>query len=448
MMKNIKTALLISVVSFTFSCKKFLDVQPKLSISDEATITNGSSAETAVRGMYRQLAADGYYGNTYQAIGYLSGDNIEFTGSQAADNQFVTHDVRADNGRIATVWTAIYATINKANHVIQKVEPLALEATFTQAKKNQLLGEAYFVRALAYFDLARVWGGVPIYLTPTSTATDNRGVRRSTVTQVYSQVLSDLNTASGLLPNETNRLRATKKTAWALLARYYLYQGNWAQAEIEATKIIDDTNYTLVAPYNSFFANNAVNTVESVFELSYSATNVNSHRSSWQPPVNGGTRQWAPNTALQSLLNNAAIGGNRNSLLATTTDGRVYGTMYYRSPAVDPAYVIRIAEIRLIRAEARAQQEDLTNAATDLNKVRTRAGLTNKAFSTKAEALQAIEDERRLEFAFEPHRWFDLIRTNRAATVLGLTNANKYVLPLPVNELKIDKVLAQNPGYN
>src|SRR5690606_25875862 len=99
-MKYLKNTLLILLLIFTVSCKNFLEVEPQLSISDEETITNGVSAETAVRGMYRALSSNGYYGTTFQSIGYLSGDNIEWTGSQAIAGQFVNHEVRADNGSV------------------------------------------------------------------------------------------------------------------------------------------------------------------------------------------------------------------------------------------------------------------------------------------------------------------------------------------------------------
>jgi hypothetical protein len=205
----------------------------------------------------------------------------------------------------------------------------------------------------------------------------------------------------------------------------------------------------LLNPYPSFFQPaSAVATKESVFELSYSATYTNAHRGYWQPPANGGTRQWAPNDAFVALVNNPLVGGNRSALVARTSAGLWYGNLYYRSPATDPAYVIRIAELYLIRAEARAQQNKLGDALADLNAIRTRAGLAASTAATQSDILLAIEAERRIEFAFEPHRWFDLVRTGRAAAVLGVTDPNKYVFPIPVVEVGLSKGnLPQNPGY-
>ena len=431
------------------SCNKFLDVEPKDSVSDELTIIDKTSANTAIRGVYRRLAADNYYGNLFQTFGYLPGDNIQWTGSQSVIQQFITHNISADNGNLQSVWSAIYATINAANHVIAKV-PAVDDATFTTAQRNQITGEAYFVRALSYFDLARTWGNVPITLNPTLSATDKSGIKNSTQAETYAQVLRDLNSADSLLvvPTAQNPVRANKETVWALKSRYYLYQHDWAQAEAYATKVLADVQYyALQKPYSAFFLPaSTVATKESVFEISFSATYPNTHRNSWQPPANGGTRQWAPNDAFITLVNDATIGGNRNALVAKTSAGLWYGNLYYRSPATDPAYVIRIAELYLIRAEALAQQDKLPDALIDLDVIRNRAGLLPSTAITKDDILLAIENERRIEFALEPHRWFDLVRTNRAVAVLGLSSTNKYLFPIPANEITLSNGdLTQNP---
>ncbi|HTI93008.1 MAG TPA: RagB/SusD family nutrient uptake outer membrane protein [Puia sp.] len=443
--------LLVLITTVTASCRKFLAVQPVDSVSDQVTIVDAASAQTAVRGAYRVLANDNYYGSLFQTFGYLPGDNVQWTGSQSIIQQFITHNITSDNGNIESVWSGIYATINIANHVIAKV-PLVNDATLTTALRNQLTGEGYFIRALAYFDLARTWGGVPITLSPTTSPNSKDSLKRSTVAQVYTQVLSDLNAADSLLPLPTaqNPVRANKETAWALKARFYLYQQNWTLAETYASQVLADTkNYALLTPYSSFFQPaSAVATKESVFELSYSTTYPNGHRTYWQPPANGGTRQWAPNDAFVALVNDPTIGGNRSVLVAKTTAGLWYGNLYYRSPATDPAYVIRIAELYLIRAEARANLNELPGALSDLNAIRTRAGLGGSTAVSQGDILLAIENERRIEFALEPHRWFDLVRTGRAAAVLGVSDPNKYVFPLPLAEVGLSKGnLSQNTGY-
>src|ERR1700754_1627863 len=195
--KNMKRIYYIIAVSLLFtatSCKKFLQVTPRDSASDLETIFDRTSSETAVRGIYRSLADNSYYGSTFQSNGYLQGDNLEWTDSRTVSLQFIQHNVRADNEEVATAWSAIYRTINRANNVIAKV-PEVSDPLFAQDLRNQLIGEAYFIRALAYFDLARSWGGVQIVLTPTLTPSDKNGIKRSSVADTYAQVLKDLEAA-------------------------------------------------------------------------------------------------------------------------------------------------------------------------------------------------------------------------------------------------------------
>lgn len=426
-------------------CDGFLEIQPQSSIPDANPIFDKTSAEQAIRGVYSSL----YYGTTFESIGYLSGDNIVWTGSQSQVQEFINHQVNAENSTISGAWTGIYQTINRANNVLSEV-PKVSDPLLTDALRNSILGEAHFLRALSYFDLARTWGGVPLILNPTKDANDNSGIARSTTAEVYAQVLADLNVAETLLAETTDRHRATKKTVWALKARYYLYQNDFVKAEEFATKLISDgTNYALLKPFSTFFQPaTARGTRESVFEIFYNGTTeLNSHRNQWQPQTNGGTRQWAPNDALVALLNNPLVGGSRSVLIAKDNQNRWYGNLYYRNPASDPAYVIRIAELYLIRAEARAQQDKLVQSLVDLNAVRDRAGLAPSPATTKDQILLAIENERRVEFAFEPHRWYDLVRTNRADEVLNVIDANRYVLPIPAAQRLIDPALEQNPGY-
>ena len=456
MKKAIYTLSVLAVLSFS-SCEKYLDVEPRASVLDEKTIFDNASAQTALTGAYAAVASGGYYGTTFQSIGYLNGDNIVWTGSQSQVQEFINHNVSADNSTVSGAWSAIYIAINRTNHVIEKV-PLVTDPLLTQANKDKIVGQAYFIRALAYFDLARTWGSVPLITEPTEASTDNSGIAKSTQQQVYAQALSDLEKAEPLLTETTDRYRATKKTVWALKARYYLYRGDWANAELYATKLIaDNANYKLLKPFGTFFQGDVRGTAESVFEIFYSAAEQNSHRGQWQPQTNGGTRQWAPNDAFVALVNNPLVGGNRSVLVAKDNQNRWYGNLYYRSPATDPTYVIRIAELYLIRAEARANQapdgatvanDKLLAATVDLNAVRDRAGLLATTAATKADVLVAIENERRIEFAFEPHRWFDLVRTGRAAAVLNITDTRRYLMPLPNDQLLIDPALRpNNPGY-
>ncbi|HMO62826.1 MAG TPA: RagB/SusD family nutrient uptake outer membrane protein [Ferruginibacter sp.] len=445
------SALLITTVTLT-SCKKFLDVAPKESTSDDITIVDENSARTAVRGIFNQLSSNAYYGYTFQTLGFFSGDNIQYTGSQTVNRQLTNHDVKSDLGALATSWSGIYNTINRANNALEKIPQLPVTATFTEAVKNQLIGEAYFVRALAYFDLGRTWGGVQLILKPVTSPASRPVIKRSTLAETYKQVQDDLDAAEALLPNTVNRIRATRKTVWALKARLFLYQKQWDKAVEFATKLIEDkTNYDLLKPYNSFFANSASNTKESVLELYYTSTVTNNQSSQWLPTTKGGVGWIRPTLQIAELLNNPLIGGTRSSLLQKAVVSGIedwYGNLYYRTPGTDPAFLIRIAELYLIRAEAYANLDKLTEATADLNAIRERAGLAALPVNGKNDLLLAIENENRVEFAFENHRWYDLVRTGRAASVLGITNADKLLLPIPFREVLADAPnLEQNPSY-
>lgn len=459
-MKKIKYIMYVIIALSLSSCEKFLTVDPVNAVSDLTPIYDKGSSETALRGVYRQLGAAGYYGETYVILGYFpSGDITNLTTGGGAN--LVNVNYRTDEVLFNTAWTAIYDVINRANHVIAKV-PAVQDPLLTQVLKDKYVGEAKFIRALAYFDLARAWGGVQLFLEPTTSIEDRPQIKRSSLDDTYNQVLNDLIDAENLLPDEVNRIRATKRTVWALRARLHLYRGQWEQAEEYATKLIEKTaDYTLLRPYSAWFANNVVGTRESIFELEFSALNPSAIRSQMQHPTNGGTYRYAPNDRFVQLLNDPNIGGGRSALIKSVTQSGTtiwFGNLYYRLPATDPAYIFRIAEMYLIRAEARAQRDNLSvldGALADLNEVRDRAGLLPSAAVIKPDVLLAIEEERRYEFAFEAHRWFDLARTGRAKAVLEALDPNtvvsdhEYVFPIPVAQLQLDPNLEkdQNKGY-
>ena len=452
----IKGLLLIFIVIQAASCEKYLESKPIGAVSDEAPITDKASVETALRGVYRQLASSGYYGETYVTLGYFpSGDIKNLTTGGAAN--LVNVNFRADDVNFNTAWNAIYNTINRANHVIAKT-PAVEDPALTQEVKDKYIGEAKFIRALAYFDLARAWGGVQIILEPTSSLIDRPAVQRSTLEQTYEQVLKDLQDAEQLLPDQLNRIRATRRTVWALRARLHLYRQEWALAEEYATKLIDlTTDYTLVKPYGAWFKNNVVATPESIFELEYSAINPSAIRAQMQHPTNGGTYRYAPNDKFVQLLNDSLVSGGRKELIGSVTQGGTtiwFGNLYYRLPATDPAYIFRIAEMYLIRSEARAHLNNLEGSLSDLNEIRKRAEVPELTLTTSDELLLAIENERRVEFAFEAHRWFDLARTRRAQAVLPALDPNTKVesyelkFPVPITQIQLDNNLTQNEGYN
>lgn len=440
----IKNILLIAALLVTASCKKYLEEIPNNALPTEQAITDLGTARAAIIGAYDRV--QGYYASSYPTLGTITTDNVLFNGTLSEYLQLDQNAVPTDNVITVSAYQNIYRAVNSANSVILYV-PSVVDPLLTTAERNKILGEAYFIRALSYFDLARGWGGVQLQLKPTTDLAGLKGIKRSTLDQTYDQVLADLIQAEQLLPEDgTTRNRAQKSTARALRARLHLYRRQWADAESYATQVIANTKYTLVKPYKSFFTA-PFQTAESVFELAFNNNDRNTYWNLWYPSSAGGQYTLKPSDALVAKLNNPAIGGTRNALIAGTGNS-VYGVLYNTtSTGVDPSYVIRIAELYLIRAEARAQQNKLSEAAADLNAVRNRADVAATTAVTQPQLLQAIEDENAVEFAFEAHRWFDLVRTERAGAVLGLTNRNYWLFPIPYSDVLSDPDVVQNPGY-
>ncbi|SEA02421.1 SusD family protein [Arachidicoccus rhizosphaerae] len=427
--------IVFTLAIYTSSCNKFLAITPTNAVSDQIAITDSASASNALRGNYRTLA-DGLSSFYFDVL--LSGNDILYTQSSAYSLQFLYHTLTSDNDDLGTIWANEYAVINQANFILSKVPDLQ---NISDKYKSQILGEAYFLRGIAYFNLARTFGNVQLFLKPTLEVSDKYGVSQSPKDEVLNQVLNDLNDAISLLPDVLNRNRATKKSAIALRSRLFLYLDNWDAAEKDASSVISDSsNYKLVYPYSLFYTSS--DNSEIIFEASYSLNYPNGMYSGWK---SGGN--YRPNDSIISLLNDPEVGGSRKSLL-TKSGNTILGNLYPSSNGTDPIPLIRVAELFLIRAEARAHLGNYVGAFSDLNKVRSRADLPNIAVSNNSIIYDYLEKEGRVEFALEPYRWFNLVRTGRAASVLNVSEAFRYLFPIPTSEIQADKSLIQNPGYS
>lgn len=434
------------------SCNVF-DVSPEASISDQEAITSESGLNAAIAGLYSQMQGSYYSGDLF-FLADVSSDVAQSVGTWDFYREMDTYVVNADNTEVSGLWAAIYQVVNQANNIIEAV-PNIEDAN--QAKKDQALGEAYFARGLAFFDAARVWGGtpggyselgIPLQLEPARAASYPS---RATLAASYAQVESDLTQALGLLSESSDRGRASKGAARALLARLYLYMQDYTKASDFATKVIDDSNYELVSDFASIFTGK--NTNESVLELQFDNVNQSGVRFWYAPGAIGGRGELA---AHDEFYNAIPDNDARKALYADDeVGGFTYPTKYIKAGGIDNTHLIRIAEMYLIRAEA-----DLLRGAgdplADLNAVHTRAGLDPLTEAT----LSAILDERKVELAFEGHRWFDLIRTDMALSTLSavartntpgdpaqLLNENRQVFPIPNTELNVNENLEQNAAY-
>lgn len=462
-MKKILYSLLVVGLVATSCEKKLLEQEPGSSIDASTAFTTESGVIGGVNGIYSLLQSGNYYGLRYWALSDLYADVLRHTGTFPSFAQFGNRALLPDNTEITNMWNTIYNGINRANSVIAAVPNIA-DPSFTAAERGNYLGQARFLRALMYFDLVRAWGGsvtgynkaggkgVPLFTTPTTKPEDATPKARSTEAEVLKLVEDDLTFAIANLPATYTKGKVNVDAANALKARLELYRGNWAQAELLATQVID--KYKNATPngglvpgtnYASLWTSQNV-TPESIFELQFDANNTNSIAFFYYPSSLGGRNEISAST----LLGPAHESGDLRRPVNVTTSPANKTQKYTRVNGTDNVIIIRLAELYLIRAEARAQQDKLLEAAQDVNVIRNRAGLTNTTAITKDDLLLAIEKENYIEFAHEGHRFFDLRRNNREDVVLGFTGQNEFraLWPIPQREnLTSNKVVEQNTGY-
>lgn len=449
MKKNVITKYILYFVAFTalYSCDDILEQEPANYISDGAIIKDKSSAIAALNGAYNRLGANSYYGGQYFVAGVnLASDNVSWTGSLNFYYAFDTHQYSAENQLLSYAWYAIYATINQSNQVIERVSKLS---NIDESTKSQIIAEATIIRSLAFFDLGRTWGNVPLIRQATTSPQQFAGEKQKPYDEVLKEVVSDILSVYDALPASASRSHVSKPVADAFLARVYLYQENWTKAEEYATKLIDNNNYSLVDLQNLITKKLSE---ESIWELAYSSANTNQQSYYWRSSNDGGRHEWGLSKEIVKLLSDPSIGGERKIYFEDQSSLQVpdyyVGTFYYRSTNDDPVFLFRLSEQYLIRAEARVKKQnpDLAGALSDLNAVRDRAKISDFQSNNRDEIILAIENENRVEFALEPHRWFDLKRTGRAESILGI---KKYqtIFPIPYSDIVADADLVQNEGY-
>jgi len=433
---------LFALSALTAACDSPLDTNPTTAIDADQALTTADAVGRAVSGVYRSLQAEALYNRTLIAYPDLYADNLDFTGTFQTDREVQLRAVTPTNSAILGTWQAAYAGINRANNILAAI-PTVKEMPADRAA--QYRGDALFVRALHYFNLVRHFGGVPIVTEPSKGVSEQSQVARSSAQEVYALVVKDLEEAAGLLgPGRRNGF-ATRGAANALLARVYLEMGDHAKARDKATAVISTGTYSLVANYRDLFTTK--NTSESIFELQYSVNNQNSHAFFFFPSNLGGRYGYAPSAG----LNNAFEAGDvRKAATIGVSGTRVYGIKYPRAATSDDnVHVLRLAEMYLIRAEANARLgADPAVVRADIDVVRRRAGLAAlpATITTQQALLDAVLRERRVEFAMEGHRFFDLRRMGRAEQVLGIP-ATRLLFPIPQAERDVNPNLQQNPGY-
>ncbi|ADQ78631.1 RagB/SusD domain protein [Paludibacter propionicigenes WB4] len=423
-----------------------LDVDPADKITAEQAFKNKAGIEKGILGSYSELQSFGYYGRSYLIASDMAADNLVHPtdATQVDYAEIDNNTLLSENGVVENIWASIYSAINVANSVIDKVPGMA---GMTDDEKAAALGELYFLRGLNHFNLMNYFGAIPVKTTAT-VGTKNLDVPRNTTTEVFTQIITDLKYAEAHLPaSASTKTRASKYAATALLARVYLYQKNYALAYEKANDVITKGGYTFLPSFAQVFATEG--SPETIFEVEFDAKNRNRVAEFNFPKVMNGKGEAKPDPTLVT-----AYEVTDKRLVSSIADSVTYNyAQKYKDMSLGDKNIIvlRLAEMYLIRAEAEAHSATgvISNVQDDINKIRNRAGLANTDAATMPDLLLAIEKERRLEFAFEGHRWFDLVRTNRALDLLpNVTKSYKMLFPIPLSEINANSKMKQNPGYN
>ncbi|OQP59245.1 hypothetical protein A3860_37975 [Niastella vici] len=475
----IVAVIVMSSLILPSSCKKFVEIEPPVtSISGAGVYNLDATAIAVLTGIYANLSSRSNYGigigdlATLSLSAGLSAD--EFTlYSGVSNTKYIAYYrnnlTSAKDG--FEFWNSIYSYIFTCNSAI---EGLNNSSSLTPSVKQQLLGEAKFMRAFFYFYLANLYGDVPLILNTDYKV--NAALARSPKAQVYLQIIADLKDAqdlltafyvNGVINNTAERVRPNKWAATALLARAYLYTNDWANAEAQATAIISNTNLYSLTTLNSTFLKNSS---ESIWQLQPVNSGWNTEDAKvfnlFSTPV--GLSNTKPAYLSSTLLNSFEVNDKRlinwvGKYTDTTPNPDVdyYFPYKYKSATnglivSEYLMVFRLAEQYLIRSEARAQQGNISDATSDLNAIRFRAGLPNTAATTQSSLLTAIQHERQIELFSEwGHRWLDLKRLNSIDSVMNVVCTQKggtwdkkwQLYPIYIGDIQKDNNLTQNPGY-
>ena len=473
------SALLALLTGTQTGCKKLVEPSaPGEKIGVEAVYGNDKTAASVLTRQLAEMSFQSEGANGYPFICALSADDLKVGATiDLTTQQIYFNSLKSDPTQW---WSKMYNEIYTANDAI---EQLTISKGVSERVRNLLLGEAKFTRAFCYFYLVNTYGGVPLVLSTDYTQT--MGYGRTAPEQIYAQVVTDLVDAKGLLSSEYlgsnmiatttgDRLRPIKATAAALLARVYLYTGEYAKAEAEATEVITNPLFGLI-DLNAVFKKNSKETIWQLPVMQVQSQTSDGmkyilHKLNSTDP--NGPNTTTPFLASDYLMNAFETGDLRKTKWIGDSSGYKFINKYKEwdpsKPIVEATMMMRLAEQYLIRAEARIQQDKIAAGVADLNALRLRARGTNPGdlpdLSTglsKPNALLAVEHERQVELFTEwGHRWFDLKRTQRLDAVMtvvtpvksnntGVWSSFRALFAIPAGEILNSPGLQgqQNQGY-
>lgn len=451
-------SLIFMILFVTVSCDSFVEVDlPKSQLTTESVFENYSTAEAALTDIYSKVRDKGMLtGDGIGISNHLACYSDEMISNESASNpsfSFYANALLPTNTIVADYWNSAYNQIYAANSIISGCQQ---STSLTQAQRDQLIGEALFIRALEHFYLLNIFGSVP-YVSGTDYKT-NIKISKMEPAQMYAEIISDLETAATLLPESyvaAPRIRPNKYAAKALLSRICLFSGKFPEASNAASAVINNQSLYSVENIDSAFL---INSKETLWQLHSGTAGKNTADGAYFIFTIGPPQfVWMSG----SLYNSFAAGDLRRThwtkevkdASGTWHHPYKYKENFDTSVSKEYTVVLRISEQFLIRSEARAMQGDLIGAKEDLNIIRKRAGLPNTQAQTQSEIIDAVLEERRHEFFTEyGHRFFDLKRNGKLNSALGNIktgwNATDQAFPIPEAEINANPNLKpQNPGY-
>lgn len=441
-----RSAFLLTMGLAVGACDKAINVEPSNSISSDTGFTTKEDAAAGLLGAYDAVQSSDYDGLAFPTIADLITGDITFRGTFTTTYGVIAQNLAApDNIQIGNTWNAIYVAINRANYLLQqsdKISDPAFPKLTTQAQARAL-------RAFSYMNLLALWGGtpqgygypnglgVPLRLTPTtSIGSETEAIPRSTEAAVADAIRADLDFAiANLTPGLGNQI--TKSAALALRARFELRMRQYGDALRYAQQV------PIIANFSSSTIGAGSAATDALWRLAFNNNDQSQYAFYWFPAP-GGRDEFNPGTAITA----AHPTGDRRlaiNVLTTSTTAKYTQT----TTRDDPFNAVRYAEVVLTIAEAAAQTGDLATATTNLNTIRTRAGLPATTATTAAGLITDILLQRRLEFAYEGMYWFDLRRTNTIQTTRPTyTETFRNLFPIPLREVQLtNRLIEQNPLY-
>lgn len=464
-------ALSSSVIT---SCKKsFVELTPRGIIPVSTFYNTEVDIKSALTGAYSSLRP--IYNEQY-GFGEIPSDNTQTYGESEVlygEQDKLTWNSRSTN--LQNAWTRFYATIAYSNIVLDHVGTPPMSA----ANRNGYIGQAKFLRALMYFNLVRMFGGVPLVLNEITSETQAYSYNRATVEQVYAQIEKDLTEAAAVLPasySGTDIGRATSIAANALLGKVLMFEKKFTQAEPILASVASSAGTLL--PYDQVFGLGKDNNRDIIFSVQYLGGGFgegNTFARAFVPQPSGTTITAVTgnsnNIGTPDLYNSFEPGDNRlNTAIGVFTTGNlvyyyakkfIYQSVGANSEGDNDWPVLRYADIVLLYAEVLNENGKTADALTQLNLVRARAGLAAKSGLSQSDARTTIYHERRIELCFEGERWFDLIRWGIMVNTMTAHKTNYppvngqignivstlSLYPIPNREIQLNPKLSQNSGY-